>query len=120
MNARYEVRAERYDYEYGCSTLEYSFDSIERARAFRDRISRHIAYGRHNLPEEGNSDGTHPSNRFLTQGPEEADEAFAARNVAFEARAEAYGEEQMNWFPSGHGYFTSEPRIFLIREEEVQ
>ena len=99
MNTTYYVRANAYDYEKGYWEVERSFDRLGEARAFRDKVKAHIAD---------------------CQAPCMGENVTEEQETA-EARAkEVHRQEALDWFPSGAGYFTSQPVIVKrVWSEEV-
>lgn len=106
MNITFYVRADRRDYEHGSSQLNRSFTTIEGARALRDKIAAHIAYDKADY-------------QFPQQGADESEESHTQRVRGHEAMKDDHREEQLDWFDSGHGYFTSAPVIVQRTWEET-
>lgn len=112
MNLTYYVRASLYDYEHGYSQLSRSFDTIDEARTFRDKVAAHIAF-------TGSKGTAHPSLRGPRQEEDETDEAFNVRECRWQTQVDQHHNESLNWFSSGHGYFTSAPVIVKRAWEET-
>jgi hypothetical protein len=113
VNVTYYVRANYHDYEHGSGQLIRSCRTIELARALRDTIASHIAFA-------GPKGTAHPSLRGPLQEEGESDEAFETRERTWDTRVERHRDESLDWFPSGHGYFTSAPVIVKrVWSEEV-
>lgn len=111
MTITFYVRANLYDYECGSSQLSRSFTTIEQARAFRDKVTAHLALTQ--------AEPAGVSIRFVQQEEGETDEAFEARERAWQVVADQHHEEQLDWFPGGSGYFTSQPVIVQRTWEET-
>ncbi len=112
MNLTYYVRANLYDYETGSGQLNRSFRTVELARAFRDNVAAHITF-------TGPKGTAHPSLRTPRQEENETDEAFEVRERQYAALVERHREQSLDWFPMGHGYFTSAPVIVQRAWEET-
>lgn len=77
-----------------------------------ERITAHIAFA-------GPRGTAHPRLRTPDQEENETDEAFEERERAYQARLEQHDDESLDWFDSGHGYFTSHPEILRTTQEVV-